>query len=129
METAEQIISKLNLEKIGEPEIYQVTVHANMDATVALELYYYFQEKKEVKELRMLTIMQDFEGFKQIREFLESIAVDKIKNGKMTKNAIVSDTKWVEKIVKREDSLINRIPIRFFSIRVKDEAIEWLKEN
>lgn len=47
----------------------------------------------------------------------------------IAKVAIVTDKKWIERIVKIEDKLFKNIEIKYFTIDDQDEAIEFLKHS
>jgi hypothetical protein len=115
--------------KIEEPNIYKVVIKGGTNPKIALDIFNFFQQLPELNEIRLLTVITEFKGFKEIKDFLQGINADEIKVKRLTKNAIVSESRWVEKIIKMEDQLISKTNIKFFKEHQQQEAINWLKKE
>lgn len=93
-----------------------------------MDVYKYFAKFPEGYKVTILTILKDLHSFKEIRNYLESIEIEKFKNSRTEKNAIISSNRWVERIIQLEPKIAAFTEFKFFKMNEKAKAIEWLKQ-
>ena len=74
----------------------------------------------EVKKFGEMSIEKFFENFKVKFGFFQEL-------DKFEKEAIVSEKKWIETLVKVSDPLFPSVEVRYFSFEEKDQALTWVK--
>ncbi|MBT8491118.1 MAG: STAS/SEC14 domain-containing protein [Deltaproteobacteria bacterium] len=100
--------------KVKETEM----VHFFSEAKAKIELYENIVVYEEIVNFSGIEIKGIIAEFK----FLHEIGLSHIE-----KIAVVTDKKWLEKIVGVEDKIFKSIDIKTFSTEEKDKAIEFLK--
>lgn len=122
----------IDWKKLEGTNIYSFTIAGKMDKKGMEELTELFKIKRKEKEkFNILGNFVDLKGIEDFQTVIEGIKVDIQALGNMgniDKSAILSDKKWMEKIVKVEKILIPGIKIKVYPHDEKAEAIRWLKE-
>jgi len=88
--------------------------------------------KEKIKDYGKISVYQEIESFGGVE--VEGL-VEKLKFLKefglsnLSKAVVVTDKKWVRRIVEVEDKIFRKIDIKCFSTDEKNEAIEFLKND
>lgn len=85
-----------------------------------LAVYGYINIYQEVETIGGVELEAIVEKFK----FLTEVGLSKIR-----KIAVVTDKKWMQKIIRLEDKIFKNIELESFSFSHKDAAITFLKED
>jgi hypothetical protein len=102
--------------KITESEMALVL----SDAKAKTERYGKIVVYEEIESFKGIELTALIEEFK----YLFDVGISNLK-----RMAIVTDKKWVEKIVQIEDKVFRSIEMKCFSIDEKEKAIEFLKNT
>ncbi|CAH8285616.1 SpoIIAA-like protein [Mariniflexile fucanivorans] len=122
-------LSKMNIQKIKDTNIFKFTVDGKIDEGGMTALYNILKDKSQQCKINLLGYYKDFDGFESFKAFSEGVKVDMASFGNLEKFAIVTDKKWVKMMAEFESKVLPGITLKGFSENEEAEAIQWLKEK
>ncbi len=123
--TEEEYLTQLDFEKLDNSNIYKFTIDGKIDQGAIEALYGIIKNKEE--KVNLLAVFKNFDGFDSFKTFLKSIKVDFESISQVNKYAVVSDKKWIERILSLEDKIFQSVDLKYFPLEKETEAIKWLK--
>lgn len=123
----DEYLSKMDVKKIKDTNIYSFTVDGKIDEGGMTALYNILKDKSREGKINLLGIYKNFDGFASFKAFTEGIKVDFGAIGNIEKFAIITDKEWVRNLAEIESKVLPGIVIKGFSTDKKEEALNWLK--
>lgn len=125
----EEYLSKMDVRKIKDTNIYSFTVNGKIDEGGMTALYNIMKDKSHDNKIRLLGYYKNFDGFDSFKAFINSMKVDFASFNNLDRFAIITDKKWVNTLAEIESKIIPGISIKGFTENEKESAIDWLKEK
>jgi len=129
LEKEEPETSPMLVSKIEGTDIHTFTVDGKMDELGMSTVYSILKNKTSDSKIKLMAIIEDFDGFDNVKTLFQGLKVDLAAIGNIEKYAIATDKKWVQKMGPVGDFLTPGMPMKVFPLSEKDNAVAWLKES
>lgn len=127
--TEEKYLSKMDVKRIEDTNIYSFTLDGKIDEAGMTALYNILKDKNKNGKINLIGYYKDFDGFDSFKAFTEGIKVDFAAFSNLEKFAVVSDKNWVKTVIDIESKVIPGITMKTFSETEDAKALDWLKSN
>lgn len=119
---------RIQIEHVPDTDVYAFTIDGKVDEQGLVQMHKLIKEKAQEKEkIRLLGILKDFDGFEHVRSLLKGFQLDLAAIGNVQRYAVLTDEKWVERMVQIGDWLPLGTDMRAFRHEERTEAIDWLE--
>lgn len=115
--------------QIEGTDIHTFTINGKMDELGMSAIYNILKNKTGDSKIKLLAIIEDFDGFDNVKTLFQGLKVDLAAIGNIEKYAMVTDKKWIKKMEKVGDFLTPGMPMKVFPLSETAKAVAWLKES
>lgn len=120
----------IKIEKIENKDIYTFKIEGKIDKQGIDNFESIFDSYKDKKNtLKLIAIIDGIPDFENFESFTETMKMKFSALGILAKYAIISEKKWMEKLIPVADFLTPNLPIEFFEKGKINDAIEWLEKD
>jgi len=120
----------IDLQKIEGTNIYTFKIAGEIDSKGIEDMMLLLEIKAdEGEQIKMLGEVNEFPTFEDFKSFTETIKMEFKALKGVEKYAIISNKKWIEKILPIGNFFTPNMPIKYFGMNQRKEAIEWLKSD